>query len=221
MKKEEIAACIDHTVLAPQSPRSAFVEACYFAIAHHCASVCICPFFVRECSDRLRGSGVKTCTVIGFPHGTHTTDAKVFEARIAMEDGADELDMVVNVAKVKEHDWDYVRTDIEAVCKVVHAANRLLKVIFETCFLTEEEKIRLCELCTAIGVDFVKTSTGFGTGGATVEDIALMKAHVGPNVRIKASGGIHDAAGLLALREAGATRFGCSRTAAILAGLPD
>lgn len=135
-----------------------------------------------------------------------------------MEDGADELDMVVNISKVKDRDWAYVENDIAAVCKVVHGANRILKVIFEMCFLDEEEKIRLCEICTRLGVDFVKTSTGYGTHGATVADVALMKAHVGPHVRIKAAGGIHNAEELLALRKAGATRFGCSRTEAVLAG---
>lgn len=218
MNQAEIAAQIDHTVLAPQSKHQTFVDACRYAAEHHCASVCICPFFVRECADLLRNSGVKVCTVIGFPHGTHTTDAKVFESRVAMEDGADELDMVVNISKVKDRDWAYVENDIAAVCKVVHGANRILKVIFEMCFLDEEEKIRLCEICTRLGVDFVKTSTGYGTHGATVSDVALMKAHVGPHVRIKAAGGIHNAEELLAFRKAGATRFGCSRTEAVLAG---
>ncbi len=217
--RNDIAREIDHTVLAPTSAHSAFVDACAYAKENHCASVCICPFFVRECAGLLRGSGVKVCTVIGFPHGTHATAAKVEEARIAMEDGAEELDMVVNVSKVKDGDWDYVSRDIEAVCKTVHGAGRLLKVIFECCFLTDEEKIKLCEICTALGVDFVKTSTGYGKGGATPADIALMKAHVGPGVRIKAAGGIHTADELMALREAGADRFGCSRTEAILAGI--
>lgn len=221
MKRSDIAREIDHTVLAPTSPRQAFLDACAYAKEIRCASVCICPFFVRECAELLRGSGVEVCTVIGFPHGTHTTAAKVAEARLAMEDGATELDMVVNVSKVKDHDWEYVERDIEAVCKTVHGAGRLLKVIFETCFLSEEEKIALCEICTRVGVDFVKTSTGYGKGGATPADIALMKAHVGPSVRIKAAGGIHTADELLALRAAGADRFGCSRTADILAGIPE
>jgi len=219
MTRSEIAAQIDHTVLAPQSPHETFVEACRYAAENHCASVCICPFFVRECADLLRGTGVAVCTVIGFPHGTHATAAKAAEARIAMEDGAEELDMVVNVSKCKDGDWGYVERDIAAVLAPVHAAGRLLKVIFECCLLTDEEKVRLCEICTRLGVDFVKTSTGYGGGGATVHDVALMKAHVGPAVRIKAAGGIHSAEELLALREAGAVRFGCSRTEAILAGL--
>jgi len=218
--RTEIAAQIDHTVLNPTSPHAAFADACDYAIANRCASVCICPFFVRECAELLRGSGVAVCTVIGFPHGTHATEAKVAEARIAMADGAAELDMVVNVSKCKDGDWDYVERDIAEVCHAVHEGGRLLKVIFECCFLSDEEKVRLCEICTKVGVDFVKTSTGYGSGGATVADVALMKAHVGPKVRIKAAGGIHTAEELLALRAAGADRFGCSRTESILAGLP-
>lgn len=219
--RSEIAAQIDHTVLNPTSPHAAFVDACRYAVANRCASVCICPFFVRECADLLRGSGVAVGTVIGFPHGTHATEAKVAEARIAMADGAEELDMVVNVSKSKDADWDYVERDIAAVNAAVHAEGRLLKVIFECCFLSDEEKVRLCEICSRVGVDFVKTSTGYGSGGATVADIALMKAHVGPGVHIKAAGGIHTAEELLALRAAGADRFGCSRTEAILAGIPE
>ncbi len=220
MTSDDIASCIDHTVLAPQSRHDAFVEACRYAAEIRCASVCICPFFVPEAARLLAGSGVAVCTVIGFPHGTHATEAKVAEAKLAMAEGATELDMVVNVSKVKDHDWDYVERDIKAVCEAVHDAGRLLKVIFECCFLDDAEKIELCRICTRVGVDFVKTSTGYGTGGATVADVRLMKANVGPSVRVKAAGGIHSAAELLALREAGADRFGCSRTKEILAGLP-
>ena len=220
MTSDDIASRIDHTVLAPQSRHDAFVEACRYAAEIRCASVCICPFFVPEATRLLAGSGVAVCTVIGFPHGTHATEAKVAEAKLAMAEGATELDMVVNVSKVKDHDWDYVERDIKAVCEAVHDAGRLLKVIFECCFLDDAEKIELCRICTRVGVDFVKTSTGYGTGGATVADVRLMKANVGPSVRVKAAGGIHSAAELLALREAGADRFGCSRTKEILAGLP-
>lgn len=220
MTSDDIASRIDHTVLAPQSRHDAFVEACRYAAEIRCASVCICPFFVPEATRLLAGSGVAVCTVIGFPHGTHATEAKVAEAKLAMAEGATELDMVVNLSKVKDHDWEYVERDIKAVCEAVHDAGRLLKVIFECCFLDDAEKIELCRICTRVGVDFVKTSTGYGTGGATVADVRLMKANVGPSVRVKAAGGIHSAAELLALREAGADRFGCSRTKEILAGLP-
>lgn len=214
---KDIAKMLDHSTLQPWLTEDDIRHGCEVALKYDTASVCARPCDVPILNEMLKGSGVKVCTVIGFPHGTHATAAKVAESRIALEDGADELDMVVNVSKAKDGDWDYVRRDIAAVLDVAHAAGKLLKVIFECCFLTDEEKIRLCEICTELGVDFVKTSTGYGTGGATVADIALMKAHVGPGVRIKAAGGIHDLAQLLALREAGATRFGCSRTAALLA----
>lgn len=216
MNREELSKMIDHTVLAPNSKHEVFVEACRFAIENKCASVCICPFFVKECSELLAGSGVKTCTVIGFPHGTHCTEAKVSEAILAAEQGAEELDMVVNVAKVKDGDWAYVREDIKAVTDTVHSKGAVVKVIFENCFLTDEEKIELCKICTDVGVDWVKTSTGYGTSGATVEDIKLMKANIGPNVQIKAAGGIRTLEQLLLMKEAGATRFGCSRTASVL-----
>lgn len=217
--KEEIARQIDHTVLNPASPWRAFAQCCAFAAQNHCASVCVCPFAVRRCAEALRGTDVAVCTVVGFPHGTAATAAKVAEARIAMDDGATELDMVANPSKVIDGDWDYVEGDIRAVCDAVHSAGRVLKVIFECCLLTDAQKVELCRICTRAGVDFVKTSTGYGSGGATVADVRLMAANVGPSVRIKAAGGIHTAEQLLALRDAGAVRFGCSRTAEILAGL--
>ncbi|MGI5868500.1 MAG: deoxyribose-phosphate aldolase [Kiritimatiellia bacterium] len=215
----DIAGMIDHTVLAPNSRREAFVEACRFAAEARCASVCICPFFVRDCAALLRGTGVKTCTVVGFPHGTTTTAAKVAEAKIAIDDGAEELDMVVNIAKVKDGDWDCVKADIAAVTEAVHAAGRKIKVIFENCYLEREEKIRLCQICTELRCDWVKTSTGFGTGGSTIEDLQLMKAHVGPDVQIKAAGGIRTLDQLLDARAVGVTRVGCSRSSDVLAEL--
>lgn len=213
---DDIAALIDHTVLAPNSLHGAFADACDFAVANKCASVCICPFFVAECAARLRGSDVNVCTVIGFPHGTATTAAKVAESRDAIANGAQELDMVVNIAKVKDHDWDYVRADIAAVTEAVHAAGCKVKVIFENCYLDDAEKIRLCEICTELGCDWVKTSTGFGTSGATPDDLKLMKTHIGPNVQIKAAGGIRTLDQLLEARAIGVTRVGCSRTKEIL-----
>lgn len=215
----EIAGMIDHTVLAPNSRRETFVEACRFAAEAHCASVCICPFFVRDCANLLRGTGVKTCTVIGFPHGTAATAAKVAEAQIAMKDGAEELDMVVNIAKVKDGDWDFVKADIAAVTAAVHAANGKVKVIFENCYLEREDKIRLCQICTELHCDWVKTSTGFGTGGSTIEDLRLMKTNIGPDVQIKAAGGIRTLDQLLEARAIGVTRVGCSRSKDVLAEL--
>ena len=213
---EEIAAMIDHTVLAPNSQRAAFVEACEYAAEIKCASVCICPFFVKDCAKLLAGTGVKTCTVIGFPHGTHSTSAKVQEAKIAMADGAEELDMVVNISKVKDHDWGFVEADVVAVTAAAHAAGCSVKVIFENCFLDDDEKRKLCGICTDAGCEFVKTSTGFGSGGATVEDVRLMRASIAPNMQVKAAGGIRTLDALLAMRAAGATRIGCSRTKAVL-----
>ncbi|NLB68422.1 MAG: deoxyribose-phosphate aldolase [Lentisphaerae bacterium] len=212
----DIAAMVDHTVLAPFSKREEFVNACRFALQHKCASVCICPFFVDECAQRLDGSDVKTCTVIGFPHGTSATEAKVAETLIALATGADEIDMVVNIAKVKDRDWKFVKDDISAVTTNVHAAGKKIKVIFENCYLDEEEKIMLCKICTELRCDWVKTSTGFGTGGSTIEDLNLMKANIGPDVQIKAAGGIRTLDQLLEARNAGATRIGCSRTKDIL-----
>ena len=217
MTKHEFLSSIDHTVLSPFAEHSLFAAACDFAVANKTAAVCIPPFFVAECARRLENSGVKTCTVIGFPNGNTTTDAKTAEARIAIADGADELDMVVNISKIKDGDWDYIRNDIASVTAAVHAAGRKIKVIFENCFLSDAEKIRLCEICTELRCDWVKTSTGFGSGGATLEDVALMKAHIGDGVRIKAAGGIRTLDQVLAFITAGADRIGCSRTAAILA----
>ena len=216
MDKNNIASLIDHTVLAPDAALASFAAACEFALANKTAAVCIPPFFVAECARRLKGSGVKTCTVIGFPHGNTTPAAKVAEAGIAISEGADELDMVVNIVKVKAHDWDYVRADIAGVTGAAHDAGRKVKVIFDNCYLADDEKIRLCEICTELRCDWVKTSTGFGPGGATLEDIALMKAHIGPTVQIKAAGGIRTLEQVLAFRNAGVTRIGCSRTAEIL-----
>lgn len=216
MTVKEIAKMIDHTVLSNTATRDVFVEACEFAKANKCASVCICPFFVEECAKLLKGTEVKTCTVIGFPHGTHSTAAKVAEAKAAIVDGADELDMVVNVAKVKDGDWGYVKTDIAAVTHVSHASGAIVKVIFENCFLTDDEKKHLCQICSEVGVDFVKTSTGFGTGGATVADVRLMRENTKPEIQVKAAGGIRTLDQLLEMYEAGATRMGCSRSAAVL-----
>ncbi len=219
LNRAEIAAMIDHTVLAPMNAHETFVEACAFAVANHCASVCICPFFVKECAELLKGSGVKTCTVIGFPHGTHSTAAKVAEATLAIADGAEELDMVVNISKVKDHDWAYVKADIEAVTKTVHEARCKVKVIFENCYLDDGEKKHLCRICSDLRCDWVKTSTGFGTGGATLEDLALMKASIDDGIQIKAAGGIRTLEQLLAAHAAGATRIGCSRSADVLAAV--
>jgi deoxyribose-phosphate aldolase len=180
------------------------------------ASVCILPYYLRRCSELLQESDVLPSTVIGFPHGGHTTSVKVAEAQQAIDDGGRELDMVVNVSKVLSGDWGYVRDDIRAVLDPTHGRGAKLKVIFENCYLQDGHKIRLCEICGELRVDWVKTSTGFGPGGATVEDVRLMRNHCPPQVAVKAAGGIRTLEAALLLREAGATRLGCSKTAEVL-----
>jgi len=159
---------------------------------------------------------VKASTTIGFPHGGHTTAIKIAEAQQALADGGQELDVVVNISKVLSSDWEYVANEIRNLTDVTHAVHAKIKVIFENCYLNDEQKIRLCEICTDAGADWVKTSTGYGTSGATVEDLQLMRRHAGPNVQVKAAGGIRDLDALLRVRELGVTRCGATRTASML-----
>lgn len=211
---------IDHTLLKAAAAAEDIRTLCAEARAHQFASVCVNPSYVALSYDCLKGSGVKVCTVVGFPLGATTPDTKAFEAREAVENGAAEVDMVLNVGAVKSGDWALVERDIEAVAAAVRG-KALLKVIFETCLLTDEEKMRACAVCKSVGVDFVKTSTGFSTGGATVEDIRLMREAVGPEMGVKASGGVKTAADAKAMVEAGATRLGTSSGVAIVSGGPD
>jgi deoxyribose-phosphate aldolase len=164
----------------------------------------------------LAGSTVKASTTIGFPHGGHTTEIKVAEARRALTDGGQELDMVVNISQVLSENWTYVRNDIAAIVEATHAAGQKLKVIFENCYLKDSHKIKLCEICGALNVDWVKTSTGYGTGGATMEDLALMRKHSPAHVQVKAAGGVRDLDALLKVRELGVSRCGASRTKEML-----
>ncbi|MCC6446140.1 MAG: deoxyribose-phosphate aldolase [Armatimonadetes bacterium] len=212
----DIAKMIDHSLLNPAFTAADLEEGCRAALKYDTASVCIMPYYLRRCADILKGSGVKAGTTVGFPHGGHTTATKAVEARQALEDGAEELDMVVNIGRALSGEWDYVTEDIRAVLEAAHAAGRKIKVIFENCYLKEAEKIRLCEICGELGADWVKTSTGYGTGGATTEDLILMRRHSPPHVQVKAAGGIRDLDGLLAVRSLGVTRVGASRTADIL-----
>src|SRR5690625_3842444 len=184
----EIANKIDHTALGPDTTEEQVINLCKEAKEHGFFSVCINPSWVKTASQRLEGSSVKICTVVGFPLGATSTEVKAFETKDAIEKGAHEIDMVMNIAKLKEGDDSYVEKDIQAVVK---AANdqALVKVIIETCLLTDEEKKTACELAVKAGADYVKTSTGFSTGGATIEDIKLMRQTVGPNIGVKASGG--------------------------------
>jgi deoxyribose-phosphate aldolase len=185
-------------------------------VDYNCASVCIMPYYLKRCAEILRGSTVKPSTTIGFPHGGHTMAIKLAEARQALEDGGEELDMVVNISKVLSGDWAYVRQELESVIDLTHAHGRKTKVIFENCYLKDEDKIRLCEICGELGADWVKTSTGYGSGGATIEDLKLMRAHSPAHVQVKAAGGIRDLDKVLEVRALGVTRVGASRTAAIL-----
>jgi len=182
-------------------------------------SVCVKPYFVSRAVGLLYGSGVRVGTTIGFPHGGHTTAAKRQEARDACENGAVELDMVVNIGMVLSEDWEYVEDDIKAVLEVAREHSAILKVIFENCYLEDRHKIKLCQICSELGVDFVKTSTGYGSGGATDEDIVLMRKHCPPSVQVKAAGGIRSLERALRVRALGCTRIGATATEEILAEL--
>ncbi len=213
---EEIAGMIDHSLLNPVLTDQAMEEGCRLAVHYGVATVCIKPYYLRRCAELLAGSSVKPTTTIGFPHGGHSTAVKVAEARSALSDGALELDMVVNIGKVLTLDWNYVTRDIAEVTWEVHDSGALIKVIFENCFLESGHKIALCKICGEVGADFVKTSTGFGGGGATIEDLKLMRAHAPAHVQVKAAGGVRDFDRLLEVRAIGVTRVGASATAAIL-----
>lgn len=212
----EIAQMIDHSLLQPYLMQEELERGIQVALEYEAATVCILPYYLRRCAERLAGSAVLPTTTVGFPHGAHTTAVKAAEARQALADGARELDMVVNISAVKSGDWDYVRRDIGEVLAATRAGGGKLKVIFENCYLNEVEKIRLCEICGELEVDWVKTSTGYGAGGATEDDVALMRRHSPPHVQVKAAGGIRDLDALLRMRALGATRIGATRTAAIL-----
>jgi len=212
----DIAKMIDHSLLNPVLAREELEAGCRLAAEYDVATVCILPYYLRRCAEILRGSAVKPSTTIGFPHGGHASAVKVAEARQALADGGRELDMVVNLSAVLSGDWDYVRQDLRGVIDITHAAGQKVKVIFENCYLKDPHKVRLCQVCGELGADWVKTSTGYGSGGATLEDVRLMRQHSPPRVQVKAAGGIRDLGALLAFRAAGATRVGASRTRDIL-----
>ena len=200
---------IDHTLLKADATKEQITQLCKEAIENDFASVCVNPSFIPLCSDLLKGSSVKVCTVIGFPLGAMTTASKVFEAKNAVEVGADEVDMVINIGKLKDGEKDYVRNEITEIKKA--CGNHILKVIIETCLLTDEEKVLACQLAKDAGADFVKTSTGFSTHGATKEDVALMRKTVGKEMGVKAAGGVGNKQDLEDMVNAGATRIGTSR----------
>jgi deoxyribose-phosphate aldolase len=211
-----IAKMIDHSLLSPILTGDDLDMGCRLAVDYGVASVCIMPYYLRRCAELLRGSGVKASTTIGFPHGGHATAVKLAEARQALADGGEELDTVVNISRVLSGDWDYVRDELKTVIDATHAAGQKVKVIFENCYLADAHKTRLCEICAALDADWVKTSTGYGTGGATDEDLRLMRKHSPAHVQVKAAGGIRDLDKLLAVRALGVSRVGASRTKDIL-----
>ena len=212
----DIAKMIDHSLLRPTMTVAELEQGIGLARQYDVASVCILPYYLKRCAELLAGSDVLPSTTIGFPHGGHTMAVKLAEARQALADGGIELDMVVNLSKVLSGDWDYVRDEIRAIVDLTHGAGGKVKVIFENCYLQDEHKIRLCEICGEVRADWVKTSTGYGTGGATLDDLRLMRKHAPSHVQVKAAGGVRDLDMALAVREIGVTRFGCTRTAEIL-----
>jgi deoxyribose-phosphate aldolase len=228
--KQEIAKMIDHSLLHPTMDDRTLREGIALARKYEVASVCIKPYAVKMAADMLQGSGVMVCTVIGFPHGNSRVDVKLFETERAIDDGAVEIDMVINTGKVLSEDWEYVYNEIAAIVEVTKKHGAALKVIFENDFLPEDKyKIRLCEICSELKVDFVKTSTGYGFvkqpdgsynyKGATHDDLVLMRKHSAPGVEVKAAGGIRTLEDTLKVRELGVTRIGATATEAILSAV--
>ena len=218
---------IDHSILQPTHTDDDLLRQCEVARKYNVASVCVKPYAVKAAVEMLKGSSVKVGCVIGFPHGNSTTEVKILEAEQACRNGAVEIDMVINIGKTLSGDWTYVEDEIKAVTDICHENSAIVKVIFETDFVTKtEDKIRLCEICTRVGADFVKTSTGYGFvkqpngdynyKGATLEDVRLMKKHSGSSVQVKCAGGVRTLDDLLKMKEAGATRSGATATEAIL-----
>lgn len=211
------AKLIDHTLLKPDTKKEAIVTLCEEAKVQDFASVCVNPTWVETAAELLKGTDVKVCTVIGFPLGANTPETKAFETQDAITKGATEVDMVINIGALKDKNDELVERDVRAVVEAAKG-KALVKIIIETCLLTEEEKVRACELSVKSGVDFVKTSTGFSTGGATVADVALMRKTVGPEIGVKASGGVRSGEDMDAMVEAGATRIGTSSGVALVSG---
>lgn len=213
---QDIAKMIDHSLLNPTMTAEDLDKGIEIALAYDVASVCILPFAMKRCARKLAGSTVKAGATIGFPHGGHTTAVKLAEARQALADGCEELDMVVNISQVLSGAWDYVSDDIKTVVDAAHGEGQKVKVIFENCYLNDDQKIRLCDICGQLGADWVKTSTGYGTGGATDDDLKLMRAHSPAAVGVKAAGGVRDMDRLLVVRALGVSRVGASATVGIL-----
>ena len=216
----DMAKYIDHTYLKPEASVNEIRKICDEAKKYHCASVCVNPSYIQYVAQQLEGSGVTPCCVIAFPFGTSTPEAKAFEASDAASKGAREIDMVLNVGAIKSGDWLLVKRDIEGVVNAVKGRAKV-KVIIEACLLTDEEKVKACTVAKLAGAAFVKTSTGYSTGGATVEDVRLMRETVGPEMGVKASGGVRTYDDAIAMLKAGANRLGCSSTMKIVSGVKE
>lgn len=217
--REELAKLIDHTLLKPGATKRDIVNLCEEARKYGFASVCVNPVYVSLAEEALKRTDVKVCTVVGFPLGANTPEAKAFEAKNAIENGAEEVDMVINIGALKSGDYELVMRDIKGVVEATKVSKKIMvKVILETGYLTDEEKVIACKLAMEAGADFVKTSTGFGVGGATIHDVRLMKDTVGRNLEVKASGGIRTFDDAIAMINAGANRIGTSTGVAIIEG---
>jgi deoxyribose-phosphate aldolase len=214
----QLSHMIDHTLLKPEATQDQIAQLCYEARKYNFASVCVNPTNVKLCANLLQGTDIDVCTVVGFPLGATPTDVKVFETQQAIREGATEVDMVLNVGALKSRDYELVRDDIASIARACHAGNAILKVIIEAALLTDEEKVIACQLSKVAGADFVKTSTGFGPGGATVEDVALMRRVVGPSIGVKAAGGIKTFEDAQKMIAAGASRLGASASVKIVQG---
>lgn len=213
---EQLAKVIDHSLLRPELTEAEVISGCELAKKYHVASVCVKPADVKLAAKILKGSEVAVGTVLGFPHGNSTTVIKVAEGKQALEDGAVELDMVINIGAMRSGKYEYVRDEIKAICEIAKSKKALVKVILENAYLTDEEKVKACKLSEEAGANFVKTSTGFAPSGATLEDVRLMRASVSENVQVKCAGGVRTLDALLAMIDAGVTRSGATATAAIL-----
>ncbi len=213
---QSVAKMIDHSLLNPSLTLADLQQGVRIALAYDVASVCIMPYSLKWVAEQLADSNVKASTTIGFPHGGHMTSIKVAEAIQALEDGGEELDMVVNISRVLSGDWENVQADIRAVIEVAHAHDRKVKVIFENAYLDDDQKIRLCHICGELNADWVKTSTGYAPSGATDADLILMRKHSPPNVQIKAAGGVRTFDRLLEVRALGVTRIGATATVSML-----
>lgn len=221
IKAQDIADMIDHSLLNPTFTLDEIKKGCEIAREYKCKTVCLRPCDVEFASGILKGSDVLITTVIGFPHGSNLTEVKVFETEKAIEQGCTEIDVVLNIGRLLSGDYDFVEKDLKSVVDAAHAHNVVVKVIFENAYLNDEQKLKACEICTRVGADFTKTSTGYAPGGATIHDLKLMRANTAPNMQVKAAGGVRKLDDALMVKAVGGTRFGCTRTESMIADARD